>query len=108
VLNLAATRGPDGALYLFPRLAGPGNYSRVGRVRVVFDERGHPVDVERRNYALEPRETYEQHGDSGGCEAVRCYHVCAGRVYACRMRFGVTWMLVACDRNDRPSAAPGS
>lgn len=28
ILNPAATRGPDGELYLFPRLVAAGNYSR--------------------------------------------------------------------------------
>ena len=37
VLNPAATRGPDGALYLLPRLVGAGNYSRIGLARVVHD-----------------------------------------------------------------------
>ena len=37
VLNPAAARGPDGALYLFPRLVAEGNYSRIGIVpNVVF------------------------------------------------------------------------
>ena len=30
VLNPAAARGPDGQLYLFPRLTARGNYSRIG------------------------------------------------------------------------------
>ena len=30
VLNPAAARGPDGELYLFPRLVAKGNYSRIG------------------------------------------------------------------------------
>jgi hypothetical protein len=30
VLNPAAARGPDGELYLFPRLVARGNYSRIG------------------------------------------------------------------------------
>jgi beta-1,2-mannobiose phosphorylase / 1,2-beta-oligomannan phosphorylase len=29
-LNPGAARGPDGALYLFPRLVARGNYSRIG------------------------------------------------------------------------------
>jgi len=33
VLNPAAVRGPDGELYLFPRLVAAGNYSRVGIAR---------------------------------------------------------------------------
>jgi beta-1,2-mannobiose phosphorylase / 1,2-beta-oligomannan phosphorylase len=38
VLNPASARGPDGQLYLFPRLVAKGNYSRIGpeaaRIRV--------------------------------------------------------------------------
>jgi beta-1,2-mannobiose phosphorylase / 1,2-beta-oligomannan phosphorylase len=34
VLNPAALRGPDGELYLFPRLVARGNYSRIGMARV--------------------------------------------------------------------------
>ena len=29
VLNPGAARGPDGELYLFPRLVGKNNYSRI-------------------------------------------------------------------------------
>ncbi len=42
VLNPAVARGPDGQLYLFPRLVGSGNYSRIGVARVLFDRRGDP------------------------------------------------------------------
>jgi hypothetical protein len=42
VLNPAAVRGPDGQLYLFPRLVAKGNYSRFGIARVNFDETGEP------------------------------------------------------------------
>jgi hypothetical protein len=38
VLNPAAVRGPDGALYIFPRLTARGNYSRIGIARVRFNE----------------------------------------------------------------------
>ncbi len=34
ILNPAAARGPDGQLYLFPRLVAKGNYSRIGIARV--------------------------------------------------------------------------
>ena len=37
-LNPAAVRGPDGQLYLFPRLVAKGNYSRIGIARVKFNE----------------------------------------------------------------------
>ena len=43
VLNPAAARGPDGNLYLFPRLVARGNYSRIGIARVLFNEAGDPV-----------------------------------------------------------------
>jgi len=31
ILNPAAIRGPNGELYLFPRLATRGNYSHIGK-----------------------------------------------------------------------------
>jgi hypothetical protein len=52
VLNPAAARGPDGELYLFPRLVAKGNYSRIGIARVRFNEAGDPVGVERLGIAL--------------------------------------------------------
>jgi predicted GH43/DUF377 family glycosyl hydrolase len=72
VLNPAAVRGPDGALYLFPRLVARGNYSRIGIARVRFNESGDPVGVERLGIALEPETDYELRSDgSGGCEDPR-------------------------------------
>ena len=41
-LNPAAVRGPDGKLYLFPRIVAKGNYSRIGIARVLFNESGDP------------------------------------------------------------------
>jgi predicted GH43/DUF377 family glycosyl hydrolase len=61
VLNPAAARGPDGELYLFPRLVAEGNYSRIGRARVLFED-GVPVGVERLEIALEPEESWERRG----------------------------------------------
>jgi beta-1,2-mannobiose phosphorylase / 1,2-beta-oligomannan phosphorylase len=61
VLNPAAARGPDGELYLFPRLVAEGNYSRIGHARVLF-ENGVPVGVERLGVALEPEEPWEAKG----------------------------------------------
>lgn len=66
VLNPAAARGPDGELYLFPRLVAEGNYSRIGRARVRFDADGRPMGVERLGLALEPAEPYEQNALTGG------------------------------------------
>jgi beta-1,2-mannobiose phosphorylase / 1,2-beta-oligomannan phosphorylase len=72
VLNPAAARGPDGELYLFPRMVAKGNYSRIGIARVRFDEAGDPAGVERLGIALEPETDYEVRSDgSGGCEDPR-------------------------------------
>jgi predicted GH43/DUF377 family glycosyl hydrolase len=72
VLNPAAVRGPDGQLYLFPRLTARGNYSRIGIARVRFNEAGDPAGVERLGIALEPEVDYERRPDgSGGCEDPR-------------------------------------
>jgi predicted GH43/DUF377 family glycosyl hydrolase len=73
VLNPAAVRGPDGELYLFPRLVGKGNYSRIGIARVRFNQDGDPAGVERLGIALEPEADYELRPDDGGggCEDPR-------------------------------------
>ena len=72
VLNPAAVRGPDGELYLFPRLVARGNYSRIGIARVRFNEAGDPAGVERLGIALEPEADYERRPDGGGgCEDPR-------------------------------------
>jgi len=72
VLNPAAIRGPDGKLYLFPRLVARGNYSRIGIARVRFNEAGDPSGVERLGIALQPEADYERRSDgSGGCEDPR-------------------------------------
>ncbi len=72
VLNPAAARGPDGELYLFPRMVARGNYSRIGIARVRFDKTGDPSGVERLGIALEPEADYERRPDgSGGCEDPR-------------------------------------
>jgi predicted GH43/DUF377 family glycosyl hydrolase len=71
-LNPAAVRGPDGSLYLFPRLVAKGNYSRIGIARVKFDAGGDPCGVERLGIALEPEADYERlPGGGGGCEDPR-------------------------------------
>jgi predicted GH43/DUF377 family glycosyl hydrolase len=66
VLNPAAARGPDGELYLLPRLVGAGNYSRIGLARVVHDREGNPCGVERLRVVLEPEEPYELNSRTGG------------------------------------------
>jgi beta-1,2-mannobiose phosphorylase / 1,2-beta-oligomannan phosphorylase len=73
VLNPGAARGPDGELYLFPRVVGKNNFSRIGIARVLFDDDENPIGVERLGYALEPEEPYElRPGEgTGGCEDPR-------------------------------------
>src|SRR6478736_7499653 len=71
VLNPGAARGPDGQLYLFPRLVARGNFSRIGVARVQFNDKGDPVGVERVGIALEPQADYELHPGGGGCEDPR-------------------------------------
>ena len=72
VLNPAAIRGPDGELYLFPRLVAKGNFSRIGIARVKFNTAGDPTGVERLGIALEPEADYElRPNGGGGCEDPR-------------------------------------
>jgi beta-1,2-mannobiose phosphorylase / 1,2-beta-oligomannan phosphorylase len=72
VLNPAAVRGPDGELYLFPRLVARGNYSRIGIARVRFNQDGDPKGIERLGIALEPEAEFELRPDGGGgCEDPR-------------------------------------
>jgi predicted GH43/DUF377 family glycosyl hydrolase len=76
VLNPAAARGPDGQLYLFPRLVAKGNFSRIGIARVKFNEAGDPTGVERLGIALEPEADYERRRNGGGgCEDARVTYV---------------------------------
>jgi predicted GH43/DUF377 family glycosyl hydrolase len=81
VLNPAAARGPDGRLYLLPRLVAAGNYSRIGLARVLFDHRGNPAGVERLGVVLEPRAPYELHSHGGGVEDPRVNYVASRRRY---------------------------
>ena len=82
VLNPASARGPDGHLYLFPRLVARGNYSRIGIARVLFNDAGDPVGVERMGIALEPAAEYERRQDgTSGCEDPRITFVGSLRRY---------------------------
>lgn len=75
VLNPGVTRGQDGALYLFPRMVGPDNFSRIGKARVAFNKDGDPTGAETlRSDILVPGPAYEHHGDTGGCEDPRVTH----------------------------------
>jgi predicted GH43/DUF377 family glycosyl hydrolase len=76
VLNPAAVRGPDGKLYLFPRLMAKGNYSRIGIARVKFNKDGDPEGVDRLGIALEPESECElRPNGSGGCEDPRVTYI---------------------------------
>jgi predicted GH43/DUF377 family glycosyl hydrolase len=75
VLNPATARAPDGKLFMFPRIVAAGNYSRIGIAEVTFNADGDPAGVERRGYALEPTESYEQNAHTAGCEDARITYV---------------------------------
>lgn len=83
VLNPGVARGPDGELYLFPRLVGRNNYSRIGIARVLFDDDGKPTGVERLGIALEPEEPFEVRSirGTGGVEDPRVTFVKAIGLY---------------------------
>ncbi|MCO7204002.1 glycosidase [Microbacterium sp. CnD16-F] len=70
VLNPASGRGPDGELYLLPRLVADGNVSRVGLARVVIED-GVPVAVERQGVVLEPDRGWERGVGNAGVEDPR-------------------------------------
>lgn len=70
VLNPGSGRGPDGELYLLPRLVAAGNVSRVGLARVVVED-GVPVGVERRGVVLEPDRGWERGVGNAGVEDPR-------------------------------------
>jgi len=74
VLNPATAWGPDGELYLFPRLVAKGNVSRVGRARVIVED-GVPVGVERLGTVLEPDRGWEHGARHGGVEDPRITHI---------------------------------
>lgn len=70
VLNPASGRGPDGQLYLLPRLVAEGNVSRVGLARVVVED-GVPVSVEREGVVLQPDRGWERGVGNAGTEDPR-------------------------------------
>jgi predicted GH43/DUF377 family glycosyl hydrolase len=70
VLNPASGRGPDGELYLLPRLVAEGNVSRIGIAHVTIED-GVPVGVERQGIALAPDRGWERGVGNAGVEDPR-------------------------------------
>ncbi|MGH3025149.1 MAG: glycoside hydrolase family 130 protein [Gaiellaceae bacterium] len=70
VLNPATAWTADGELYLYPRLVAEGNFSRIGRARVIVDG-GVPTGVERQGVVLEPGRPWEHGVRHGGVEDPR-------------------------------------
>ena len=62
--------GPDGEVYLLPRLVAAGNVSRIGLARVVVED-GVPVGVEREGVVLEPDRSWERGVGNAGVEDPR-------------------------------------
>jgi beta-1,2-mannobiose phosphorylase / 1,2-beta-oligomannan phosphorylase len=81
VLNPASARSRDGTLYLFPRMVASGNFSRIGRARVLFDKGGKPSGVERLGIALEPDEAWEQNPSTAGVEDPRITFIDSLKTY---------------------------
>ncbi|MFC7624730.1 glycosidase [Microlunatus sp. GCM10028923] len=70
VLNPGSGRGPDGELYLLPRLVATGNVSRVGLARVIIED-GVPTGVERQGVVLAPDRSWERGVGNAGTEDPR-------------------------------------
>lgn len=70
VLNPATAWGDNGKLYLYPRLVGRGNVSRIGRGEVLISE-GVPIGVERKDPVLGPDRGWEHGNRHGGTEDPR-------------------------------------
>lgn len=74
VLNPGTAWGPDGELYLYPRIVAEGNVSRIARARVVVED-GEPVGVERLGVVLAPDEGWEHGHRNAGVEDPRIVFV---------------------------------
>jgi len=70
VLNPASGFGPDGTLYLLPRLVAAANVSRVGLAEVHLTD-GVPTSVTRRGVVLAPDEGWERGTMNAGVEDPR-------------------------------------
>lgn len=70
VLNPGTAWGPDGELYLYPRIVAEGNVSRIARTRVQIVD-GEPAGVERIDVVLSPDEGWEHGQQNAGVEDPR-------------------------------------
>ena len=70
VLNPASGRGPDGRLWLLPRLVAAGNVSRVGIAEILVHD-GIPTGVRRDGVVLAPDCSWERSHDHAGVEDPR-------------------------------------
>lgn len=70
VLNPGTAWGPDGELYLYPRVVAEGNVSRIARARVIIED-GVPTGVERLGLVLSPDEQWEHGHQNAGVEDPR-------------------------------------
>jgi len=70
VLNPGSGRGPDGRLYLLPRVVAAGNVSRIALVEVQTTD-GVPTGVRREGIVLAPDEAWERGSRSAGVEDPR-------------------------------------
>ena len=71
----------DDAFYLFPRLVAEGNYSRIGRARLMCDATDTPIGMERLGVVLEPQASYEFNALGGGVEDPRVTYLAALGMY---------------------------
>ena len=93
VLNPGSGRGPDGELYLLPRMVAEGNVSRIGLARVIV-ENGMPVGVERQGVVLAPDRGWERGVGNAGVEDPRVtqtYFYSASDAEAAVERAGCRW-----------------
>lgn len=70
VLNPGTCKGPDGDLYMYPRVVAAGNVSRIARTRVEVED-GVPVGVERLGIAMSPDAGWERGRQNAGVEDPR-------------------------------------
>lgn len=80
VLNPASGRGPDGRLWLLPRLVAAGNVSRVGLAEIELTD-GVPTGVRRDRVVLEPDAGWERGATHSGVEDPRVTYLPALGAY---------------------------